>query len=330
VRAFARRARLEVAGLTAVAGAVWCGVLAFGQGLRVGAPGDALDLWALIDFACASGEFMAPLAVVTGTTLAASRWRTEGALTAAAALGHVPAVLLLRAVWPTAVICGLTGAWSASELGPRRLAALRARAVAALGALEGDTSLRGTLAGGGAWVVRGGAEPGLAPQVELALPGSAGLTWVAATLARVEPLSLEDAHVWSPGLRARVGVLALSDASLSPWSLDSRHVTPTSALDLTDPRLDFVAHRRVANPLAGAPLAALGAWLAARQSAVVTGWTVAAVLGGYHAVQRALEHAVRAGTLPPMSAWAGAASLAVVAAVVYGLSSRGAASRAAR
>ena len=329
-RSFNRRGRLEVAGLSAASGAAWCAVLTLGQGLRSGLPQAALDARAVVDFACAGGEFIAPLAVITGATLAAARWRSEGALTAAEALGDVPTALLWRAVWPTAAACALVGAWVASDLGPRRLAALRGRAVAAVGALEGDTSLRGPLAGGGAWVVRGRGSNVGAPQVELAVPSSGGLTWISATLESVEPLTLVDARVWSPALRARVGELVLSDGALSPWSLDGRHVTPTSALDVRDARLAFVAHRRVANPCAGAPLAALGAWLAARRSAVVAGWTTACALGGYHALQRALEQAARAGTAPPASAWGGVAALCVVLAVVYGLSARGAASRAAR
>ena len=154
-RSFNRRGRLEVAGLSVASGAAWCAVLTLGQGLRSGLPQAALDARAVVDFACAGGEFIAPLAVITGATLAAARWRSEGALAAAEALGDVPTALLWRAVWPTAAACALVGAWVASDLGPRRLAALRGRAVAAVGALEGDTSLRGPLAGGGAWVVRG-------------------------------------------------------------------------------------------------------------------------------------------------------------------------------
>jgi len=329
-RSFTRRARLEVAGLTAAAGAAWGAVLALGLGVRADIPDAALDARALVDFACAGGEFIAPLAVVTGATLAASRWRLEGAITAAEALGHAAPTLLWRALWPTAIFCALAGAWSASDLGPRRLAALRARAVAAVGALDDDATLRGTWTGGGAWVVRGGGGHASRPRVEIAVPGSGGLTWISATLASVEPLSLVDAHVWSPALRARVGALTLSDGALSPWSLDRRHATPTRALDLSDSRLAFVAHRRVANPLSGAPLASLGAWLAARRSAFVAGWAVAGALGAYHGLQRALEHAARAGSVPPSSAWAGAAALWLAVAVVYGVSVRGAASRAAR
>lgn len=273
-------------------------------------------------------EAALPLAGLVGAGLVYGRLRSEAGWIAHAALGGHP----LAALWPALLVGGLLGlgaAGLAHGVVPGAVVGLRGDLVAAAGAALAVPDRAVPLPGGG--VARrepGGAWWAVVPQGRGAGRG-AGLDradpplLVRAGSARIvgDQLLLDDARLWSPTLRIRVGAVRIAlDADPLARRLGMfgpPNATPTADLDPTDVHHRFTAHRRSALP-AMAPLWALfGALLGARAGGAVAVAGGALAVGAGYWLLRTGELSARAGFMSPvLAAWAPALLLALALAWV--------------
>lgn len=297
-------------------------------------------------------EAALPLAGLVGAGLVYGRLRSEAGWIAHAALGGHPLV----ALWPALLVGGLLGlgaAGLAHGVVPGAVVGLRGDLVAAAGAALAVPDRAVPLPGGGVarrepggawwavvphgrWGGRGAGldrETGRGAGLDREAGRGAGLDRAAgdptddppllvrAGSARIagDQLLLDDARLWSPTLRIRVGTVQIPlDADPLARRLGMfgpPNATPTAELDPTNVHHRFTAHRRSALP-AMAPLwALLGALLGARAGGAIAVAGGAVAVGAGYWLLRTGELSARAGFMSPvLAAWAPALLLALALA----------------
>lgn len=237
--------------------------------------------------------------------------RSDGAWTAALALGHRPLALLRPAI-----ALGLIAAVSAATLAhgpvPRWIDGLRGDLLVGLAQLPTDAQL--TLATGHARI-----------GPDRSLHAVTDRTYLRARRAHLQRgadgwrLIADDAWIWSPGARVRIGraelVLDRRQLERRLGQLGAPNSLPTAALDRSAHHR-FVAHRRSALPMLGIGWAILGAVLGVRLGARLAVLVAAGLVGASYWILRVGELNARADFAPPwFAAWAPVMLVALLAAL---------------